>query len=85
MSLALAAPQGAFAAPPAKPAEETGAEAAKPHKAEADSAQASAVEQKRVTHHAITVNGKTIDYEATAGTLTLRDDEGKPIGSMFYT
>jgi carboxypeptidase C (cathepsin A) len=32
----------------------------------------------------VTVGGRTIPYTATAGTLTLRDDDGKPIASMFY-
>jgi carboxypeptidase C (cathepsin A) len=36
------------------------------------------------THHTVTVAGQAIPYTATAGTLTIRDDEGKPIGSMFY-
>ena len=33
---------------------------------------------------AVTVDGHAIPYTATAGTLTLRDDEGKPVASMFY-
>jgi carboxypeptidase C (cathepsin A) len=41
-------------------------------------------EAKAVTHHTITAGGTPIAYDATAGTLTLRDDEGKPIASMFY-
>lgn len=32
-----------------------------------------------------TVDGTAIAYKATAGTLTIRDDEGKPVASMFYT
>ena len=31
-----------------------------------------------------TIGGKPIAYTATAGTLTIRDDEGKPTASMFY-
>ena len=31
------------------------------------------------------VDGKSIAYTATAGTLTLRDAQGKPTASMFYT
>jgi carboxypeptidase C (cathepsin A) len=41
-------------------------------------------EAKAVTHHTITVDGKPIAYDATAGTLTLRDYQGKPMASMFY-
>ncbi|HLY80384.1 MAG TPA: hypothetical protein VKQ70_13465, partial [Caulobacteraceae bacterium] len=36
------------------------------------------------SRHQATIGGKAIAYTATAGTLTLRDDEGKPTGSMFY-
>ncbi|MBO9725677.1 MAG: peptidase S10 [Novosphingobium sp.] len=31
------------------------------------------------------VDGKSIAYTATAGTLTIRDAQGKPTASMFYT
>jgi carboxypeptidase C (cathepsin A) len=43
-----------------------------------------ASEARVVTHHTITADGRTIAYDATAGTLTLRDDQGKPTASMFY-
>lgn len=42
-------------------------------------------EQAVVTKGSVSVRGQAIAYTATAGTLTLRDDEGKPIASMFYT
>ncbi|MFT6770395.1 MAG: carboxypeptidase C (cathepsin A) [Congregibacter sp.] len=32
----------------------------------------------------VTVAGKRIDYTVTPGTLTVRDDDGEPIASMFY-
>jgi len=32
-----------------------------------------------------TVDGRTVGYTATAGTLTLRDPQGKPTASIFYT
>jgi carboxypeptidase C (cathepsin A) len=51
---------------------------------DADIATAPVAERKSVTHHTVTIDGKAISYEATAGTLTLRDDKGKPIASMFY-
>jgi carboxypeptidase C (cathepsin A) len=41
-------------------------------------------EIRKVTHHQGVIGGKAIAYTATAGTLTLRDDEGKPTLSMFY-
>ena len=41
-------------------------------------------EVRRVTRHTATIGGKPLAYTATAGTLTIRDDEGKPTASMFY-
>ena len=49
-----------------------------------DVATAPVHEVARSTHHVWTAGGHAIPYTATAGTLTLRDDEGKPIASMFY-
>src|ERR1700689_4097005 len=40
---------------------------------------ASAKEAESVTAHEITVAGRTIRFRATAGTLTIRDDNAKPI------
>jgi len=37
-----------------------------------------------VTHWTDVVDGKTIPYAATAGTITLKDDKGDPTASMFY-
>ena len=37
------------------------------------------------TKHAITLDGKKIDYVATAGTMVLKDEDGKPQASVFYT
>ena len=51
---------------------------------EAATARAPAVEQSKTTSHSLTLNGKTINYKATAGTLTIRDASGKPTGSIFY-
>jgi carboxypeptidase C (cathepsin A) len=36
------------------------------------------------TSHTIMVNGGKLDYVATAGTLLLRDDAGKPTASVFF-
>ena len=41
-------------------------------------------EKPVATHHEITLNGKALKYTATAGTLTIRDEDDKPYGSMFY-
>lgn len=39
----------------------------------------------KASHHTATIGGRPIAYTATAGTLTIRDEDGKPIASMFYT
>ena len=49
-----------------------------------DIAQAPVREIARSSRHTMTIDGRTIAYTATAGTLTLRDDDGKPVASMFY-
>lgn len=37
------------------------------------------------TKHSITLDGKKLDFEATAGTMVLKDEDGKPQASIFYT
>lgn len=37
------------------------------------------------TRHSASLNGRTLPYTATAGTLTIRDVAGKPKASIFYT
>src|SRR5215469_16767794 len=56
-------------APEAKPA----AEATPPPK-----------EESSVTEHSIHLGAQTIAYKAAAGTILLKDDEGKPNASLFY-
>lgn len=41
-------------------------------------------EQSSVTEHSIRVNGQTVPYKATAGTIILKDAQGEPTGAMFY-
>ena len=41
-------------------------------------------EHVSVTHHELTLAGKTLKYTATAATLLIRDEEDKPYGSIFY-
>src|SRR6185437_2077209 len=43
-----------------------------------------AKERAVTTSHSVTINGRSIAYRATAGTLTIRDDAGKPDASFFY-
>ena len=54
---------------------------------EAASAWAGAPADERTvtSHHSVSVDGRTLKYTSTAGTLTLRDAEGKPTASIFYT
>src|SRR5690606_31605028 len=42
-------------------------------------------EQSAVSRGEVTVRGQRIAYTATAGTLTIRDRDGKPTASVFYT
>lgn len=41
-------------------------------------------EKSSVTHHELELNGQTLKYTATAGTLLIRDEDDKPYGSIFY-
>ena len=47
-------------------------------------ARAPTAEVAHTTDHVLALHGKSIHYQATAGTLTLRDHLGEPIASMFY-
>jgi carboxypeptidase C (cathepsin A) len=77
LGLTLAATVSTFAAPPP---------------AQAQSAPASPTASPRpiprtpdaVTHHTISLGGKTIGYTARAGTLLLRDGDERPTASVFY-
>jgi carboxypeptidase C (cathepsin A) len=41
-------------------------------------------ERDVTTHHTVIIDGKTIPYTATAGTIFLRDEKQKPIASVFF-
>lgn len=82
---ALAAP-GTDAASPG-PGGATAEENFKTQQAEdvaANWAAAPAKETESVTAHTITVDGHKLAYHATAGTVTIRDDDAKPVASLFY-
>lgn len=53
--------------------------------AEADWSKPPVEEAASVSHGTATVKGQRIAYTATAGTLTIRDNDGKPTASVFYT
>lgn len=41
-------------------------------------------ETSSVTHHQLTLGGRTLKYTANAGTLHIRDKDEKPYGSLFF-
>ena len=43
-----------------------------------------AVEKIEKTQHSIQINGRAINYTATAGTLVLKKDDSKPLASVFF-
>ena len=68
--------QERLAAPPAAAAES--------HK-DADKDSTPVPPEKPVTtKHELALGGKTLKYTATTGTLTIRDEDDKPYGSIFY-
>ncbi|MCF6402598.1 carboxypeptidase [Chitinophaga filiformis] len=44
-----------------------------------------AVDSSVVTKHEVTIKGQRVPYTATAGSIPVWDDEGKPIAGVFYT
>jgi carboxypeptidase C (cathepsin A) len=78
-SLSLAATTAAQQRPNA-PGGRGGAAAA----SESTEAGVAAVEKISTTHHTANINGKAIAYTANAGTMVIRDDDGKPQGTVFY-
>jgi carboxypeptidase C (cathepsin A) len=64
------------------PSPEAKAEAAKP---DPDVAKPSVDESAQPVQRSIPFHGRTLAYTATPGTLTIRNDDGAPIASMFYT
>jgi carboxypeptidase C (cathepsin A) len=43
-----------------------------------------AVEKVSTTHHTATIHGTSVVYTANTGTMVLRNDDGKPTGTVFY-
>jgi carboxypeptidase C (cathepsin A) len=54
---------------------------AKPHPPASPNPQ----ERSVVTHHRTTIDGRSMDYTATAGTLIIKNEKGQPEASLFYT
>ncbi len=79
-ALALAA-LAALVTPGAAPAQDD-AKAASKHEEAAESVPAAP--KPAVSHHRVSLAGKTIPYTATAATIDLESDDGDVIGRMFY-
>jgi carboxypeptidase C (cathepsin A) len=84
LSLLLSSTAGALNAQSAgdAPSPEAKAEAPKPDK---DVVKASVEEDEQPVRRSIPLRGKTLGYTVTPGHLTIRNDKGEPIASMFYT
>jgi carboxypeptidase C (cathepsin A) len=86
IAVALLLSSGGYAAPntPAgdTPSPEAKKEAAKP---DPDVAAPSVAEDAQPKKRSIPFHGHSLAYTATPGTLTIRNDDGAPIASMFYT
>lgn len=91
VALLLCSSAAATAQGVAEPKVERGRAGAEDHKdkmkeqAEAGWAIPPVEEQEARSKGRVTVGGRSLGYTATAGTLTVRDIEGKPTASMFYT
>ena len=84
LALALiAAPAGAQNTPAGDaPSKEAKAEAAKPNP---DQVKASVEEDAQPVKRSIALHGRTLAYTVTPGHLTIRNADGEPTASMFYT
>jgi carboxypeptidase C (cathepsin A) len=54
-------------------------------KADKDVVKASVEEDAQPVHRSMPFHGRALAYTATPGHLTIRNDKGEPIASMFYT
>ncbi len=43
-----------------------------------------AVEKVSTTHHTVNIHGTAVTYTANTGTMVIRDEDGKPKGTVFY-
>jgi carboxypeptidase C (cathepsin A) len=81
IALLLGAPAYAQEAGDA-PSKDAKSAAAKP---DADVVKASIEEDEQPIRRSIPLRGKTLAYTVTPGHLTIRNDKGEPLASMFYT
>jgi carboxypeptidase C (cathepsin A) len=87
IALSLAAPAAAADTPSsnAGDAPPPGAHAQADKDKDVDTAKASAEETEQPVKRSISFRGHTLTYTATPGTLTIRNDDGEAVASMFYT
>jgi carboxypeptidase C (cathepsin A) len=87
LGLTLLLSSAAYAADPPAAAGDALSAAAKAEapKPDPDVAAASVAENAQPKKRSISLHGRSLAYTVTPGTLTIRDDEGKPTASMFYT
>ncbi len=52
---------------------------------DASKSDATATPAHTVTQHTATIGGQRIDYDATVGSIILRDDDGRPTAAVYYT
>lgn len=78
MGSAMVVPVMADEAPAAVTDKDSGKEDAK------DIVKATVEEQAQPKHGSVTISGHSVDYVATPGTLTVRNEKGEPVASMFY-
>jgi carboxypeptidase C (cathepsin A) len=85
-SLGAVAPTPAAAQAPSQPLAQPDEPAVKPETAKPGAREAAeaAVEKTVATSHSLKLGGHTLNYRASAGTLVIRDDKGRPDASIFY-
>jgi len=83
-SLSAFAQSSSQAAPAATPAPAAAAANAAPKPAEAAKPKLDPLPEDKSVAQTITVNGKTLHYTATVGTITLKSDDDKPTGDVTY-
>ena len=83
VALSLLLSSAAFAAD--QPAGDVPDKNAKPAaaKADDDTIKASVQEDAQPVHRSIPLRGRTLAYTVTPGHLTIRNDDGEPIASIF--
>ncbi|GGE78325.1 S10 family peptidase [Sphingomonas prati] len=80
----IAGPLAAQPRPEAPPAPKDKADDRPTGVEESDYAVATAVEDAQPKRGSVVIGGRTIGYTVTPGTVTIRNDDGDPIASMFY-